>query len=219
MRALEDHVPGEIVLADAAYGTSTEFRNGLVAYGLDYAVGINSTTKVWALDARERRRGEAVSALDLGLRLGPKACRRITWREGSAWHTRNKLSSRFRIRRVHVAHEDGAPVMDRGPVWLVIEWPEGEEHPTKFTLTTLPRRMSKKQIVRILKERWRTERAYEELKGELGLDHFEGRSFPGWHHHVSVVLSCYAFVVAERVRRFSSSARRNRCAHALDRAA
>jgi SRSO17 transposase len=73
--------------------------------------------------------------------------------------------------------------------------------------------MSKKQIVHLLKERWRTERMYEDLKGELGLDHFEGRSFPGWHHHVSVVLCCYAFVVAERVRAFPPStagSRRNR---------
>ena len=86
-----------------------------------------------------------------------------------------------------------------------IEWPPGEDKPTKFTLTSLPRRMSKKQIMRLFKERWRTERAYEDLKGELGLDHFEGRSFPGWHHQLypsSVVLCCYAFIVAERVRHF-----------------
>ncbi len=73
--------------------------------------------------------------------------------------------------------------------------------------------------MRIIKERWRTERAYEELKGELGLDHFEGRSFPGWHHHVSVVLSCYAFIVAERVRRFSPSTGWQADAHALSVAA
>ena len=91
---------------------------------------------------------------------------------------------------------------EREPVWLLMEWPDGEERPTKFVLTTLPRRMRRKALVRIVKERWRTERVYEELKGELGLDHFEGRSFPGWHHHVSVVLCCYAFVVAERVRHF-----------------
>src|ERR1700733_3516474 len=84
----------------------------------------------------------------------------------------------------------------------MLEWPAGESKPTNFTLTTLPRRMSKKRIVRTVKERWRTEYAYEELKGELGLDHFEGRSFAGWHHHVSVVLCCYAFVVAERTRHF-----------------
>ena len=72
-------------------------------------------------------------------------------------------------------------------MWLVIEWPEGEEQPTKFFLTTLRRRMTKKHIVRTIKERWKTERVYEELKGELGFDHYEGRSFVGWHHHVSVV--------------------------------
>jgi SRSO17 transposase len=95
-------------------------------------------------------------------------------------------------------------------LWLVAEWPEGEKKTQKFVLTTLPRRMSKKEIVRLLKERWRTERMYEDLKGELGLDHFEGRSFPGWHHHVSVVLCCYAYVVAERVRAFPPSAARSR---------
>lgn len=112
-----------------------------------------------------------------------------------------------------VAHDDGSEPADREPVWLVIEWPKEEGKPTKFVLTTLPRCMSKKQIVRTLKERWKIERTYQELKGQLGLDHFEGRSFSGWHHHVSVVLCCYAFVVAERVRSFSPSAagtRRNR---------
>jgi len=90
-------------------------------------------------------------------------------------------------------------------VWLVIEWRSDEDQSAKFYLTTLPRRMSHKELVRIIKERWRTERMYEDLKGELGLDHFEGRSFRGWHHHVSVVICCYAFVVAERMRAFSPS--------------
>jgi SRSO17 transposase len=111
---------------------------------------------------------------------------------------------------VKTAHDDGSAVADREPLWLVAEWLDGEEKPTKFTLTTLPRRMSRKQIVRIFKERWRTERMYEDLKGELGLDHFEGRSFTGWHHHVSVVLCCYAFVVSERVSAFPPSAGRHR---------
>jgi SRSO17 transposase len=74
--------------------------------------------------------------------------------------------------------------------------------PTRFHLAKLPRDVSKKHLIRLAKERWRTERVYEDLKGELGLDHFEGRRFPGWHHHVSVALSCYAFVIAERARRF-----------------
>jgi SRSO17 transposase len=93
-------------------------------------------------------------------------------------------------------------------VWLLIEWPDGENAPTKFALTTLPRTMSKKQLARLVKERWRTERVYEDMKGELGLDHFEGRSFPGWHHHVSVAICCYAFVVAERMRHFPPEAGR-----------
>ena len=105
-----------------------------------------------------------------------------------------------------VAHDDGTELEEREDVWLAIEWRDGEAEPAKYHLTTLPRRMTKKEIVRIIKERWRTERVYQELKGELGFDHFEGRSFPGWHHHVSVVLCCYAFVVAERLRRFPPSA-------------
>ena len=202
VRALDNKIPGEIVLADAAYGSSVEFRNGLVAYGLDYAVGINAPTKVWTIDARGRRSAEAVSVLDFGLRIGRKGFQHLVWRDG----TRGPMFSKFAFRRVVVAHDDGTPAEDRDPVWLVIEWPEEESRPTKFTLTTLPRRMSKKQIARTIKERWRTERAYEELKGELGLDHYEGRSFPGWNHHVSVVLCCYAFVVGERMRSFPPSA-------------
>jgi SRSO17 transposase len=99
-------------------------------------------------------------------------------------------------------------IEEREPVWLVMEWRSDDDSTPKFYLTTLPRRMSHKQLVRILKERWGTERMYEDLKGELGLDHFEGRSFVGWHHHVSVVLCCYAFVVAEQMRVFPPSCRR-----------
>ena len=77
-----------------------------------------------------------------------------------------------------------------------------------FILTTVPKRMSHKELVRLFKERWRTERMYQDLKGQLGLDHFEGRSFPGWHHHTSVVLCCYAFVVTERSRALFPSEKR-----------
>jgi SRSO17 transposase len=203
-RACAAGIPGDVVLADSGYGDSCEFRNTVRMFGLDYAVGIKSGTKVWLLDSRGRRRGDPIAVRDLGIKLGRSAFRRKTWKEG----TRSKLSSHFAFRRVKVAHDDGTEAPDREQVWLVMEWLDGETTPTKFTLTTLPRRMSKKAIVRTLKERWRTERAYEELKGELGLDHFEGRTFPGWHHHVSVVLSCYAFLVGERMRRFSPSAGR-----------
>lgn len=201
-RAVDDGVPGDVVLADSFYGRSGEFRKTIRGHGLDYAVAVDSDTRVWLLDARGRRRGEVLQARQLADAIGRKAFRRITWREGA----RDKLSSRFCFRRVKVARADGTEPAEREPEWLVMEWPEGEPKPTDFVLTTLPRRMSRKQIVRTIKERWKTERAYRELKGELGLDHFEGRSFTGWHHHVSVVLCCYAFVVAERVRSFSPSA-------------
>ena len=203
-RAVEDKVPGDIVLVDAAYGGSSDFRNTVRMFGFDLGVAVTASMKVWALDKIERRHGEPITVQDLGVELGRRAFRRLTWRIGPG----GKLSSHFAFRRVKVAHDDGTEAADREPLWLVMEWLEGETRPAKFILTSLPRRMSKKQIVRIIKERWRTERAYEELKGELGLDHFEGRSFPGWHHHVSVVMSCYAFIVSERVRRFSPSAGR-----------
>ena len=180
-------------------------------FGLDLGVAVPASTKVWLLDKLERRNGAPLGAQDLGVKLGRRAFRRLTWRVGPG----GKLSSRFAFRRVKVAHDDGTDAGDREPIWLMSEWPDGVSKPTKFVLTTLPRRMSKKQIVRIVKERWRTERAYEKLKGELGLDHFEGRSFPGWHHHISVVLSCYAFIVAERVRRFSPSTGRQGDPHPL----
>lgn len=210
-RAVEDKVPGDIVLADAAYGGSSDFRNTVRMFGLDLGVAVTASTKVWPLDRINRRHGDPQSAQDLAVKLGRRAFRRLTWRIGAG----GKLSSRFAFCRVKVAHDDGTDAGDREPLWLMMEWLEGETRPTKFILTTLPRRMSKKQIVRIVKERWRTERAYEELKGELGLDHFEGRSFPGWHHHVSVVLSCYAFIVSERVRLFSPSARRHHQGHEI----
>jgi SRSO17 transposase len=214
-RAVEDKIPGDIVLVDTAYGSSSDFRNTVRMFGFDLGVAVTASTKVWLLDEIERRRADPLRAQDLGVELGRRSFRRLTWRVGPG----GKLSSRFAFRRVKVAHDDGTDAGDREPLWLVMEWPEGEAKPTKFILTTLPRRMSKKQIVRIIKERWRTERAYEELKGELGLDHFEGRSFPGWHHHISVVLSCYAFIVAERVRRFSPSPGRQADAHAISVAA
>jgi SRSO17 transposase len=219
-RALDDELPGEIVLADAAYGESFSFRAAIRTFGLDYAVAIRSHTKVWLLDSKNRRRLVPMSVGELGMFLGPKAFRRYTWRQGThEMPQRGKLSGRFCFRRVKVAHDDGTEVAEREPLWLVIEWPESEAKPTKYVLTTLPRRMSKKNIVRTLKERWRIERAYEDMKGELGLDHFEGRSWRGWHHHIPVVLCCYAFVVAERLRHFSSSARRPSEARPFGRAA
>ena len=202
-RAVAEGVPPGVVLADSAYGDSSAFRLGLRQLGLDYAVGIHGTTKVWRVDKLLRRAGPALSARDLALAIGRKGFRRCTWREG----TKEPLWSRFALRRVVPAHDDGTDPAHREDVWLLMEWPDGEKAPTKYFLATLPCGSTRKQIVRVVKERYRTERLYEDLKGELGLDHFEGRSFAGWHHHISVALCCYAFVLSERVRRFPPSAR------------
>jgi SRSO17 transposase len=214
-RAVANKVPGEIVLADAAYGRSAKFRDTVQILGFDYAVGVDATTKVVVLGPGGRFRNEPVTASALARKLGKKAFRRITWREG----TGKKLASRFALRRVRLANDDGLPLDQHAPLWLIIEWPFGESEPSAFAVTTLPARMSKKQVVRRYKERYRTEQAYEEMKGELGLDHFEGRRFRGWNHHVSVVLCCYAFVVAERARSFFPSADREGHAHPLRLAA
>lgn len=204
-RAVADGIPGDIVLADSWYGRGAAFRDAIRRLGKDYAVGINSSLTMWVLDALDRRRGEPLTAKEIGLSLGPRAFRRVTWRPGTMPGKRGKLHGRFAFRRVKLAIPTGAPGADAAQ-WLIIEWPPDEAAPTRYALTTLKRTMSKKQIVRLLKERYHTEQAYEELKGEIGLDHFEGRSFPGWHHHVSVALCCYSFVVSERLRHFPPSA-------------
>lgn len=198
-RAVADDVPRGMVLGDSGYGDSFDFRAGVRALGLDYAVGVHSPTTVWRLDRNGRRRGEPISVRDLGLNR-QRAFRRISWREG----TKKTLSSRFCVERVVVAHDGGVGE----ELTLLIEWPDGETAPTKFTLITVERHLPKRYLVHLVKQRWRTERVYEDLKGELGLDHYEGRRFPGWHHHVSVALCCYAFVVAERVRHFPPTAAR-----------
>lgn len=181
------------------------FRESARLLGFDIGVGIHGPTKVWLVGGENQRVGRAVSARQLGVQLGAKAFRRYAWREGTKG---KKLWSRFCFRRVKVAADDGTPLDEREVLWLMMEWPQGETRPTKFVLTSMPKRMSKKRIVRVVKERWKTERVYQEMKGELGLDHDEGRSFPGWHHHGSVAICCYAFIVAERARAFPPSAGR-----------
>ena len=203
-RAVDAGIPGRVILADSAYGDCATFRNTLRLLGFDYAVGIKRGTKVALADDGDACFRPALTVADLAKSLSPKRYRRITWRNG----TKTSLSSRFAVVPVKTVHEQHMPIDQRDPEWLIIEWPDGEDAPTKFALSTLASKTSKKALVRILKERWRTEQMYAELKGELGLDHFEGRSFPGWHHHVSVVICCAAFIAAERVRFFSSSQRR-----------
>jgi SRSO17 transposase len=139
-----------------------------------------------------------MSVEELAFDLDPKDIRKITWREG----TKATMSARFAVLRVEPAPKRGDP---RREQWLIVEWPEDSHLPADYALATLPRHWSCKQIIRTLKERWRTERAYEDLKGELGLDHFEGRSYCGWNHHVTIVLFCFAFLAAEQARAFPPS--------------
>ena len=187
-----------VMLADCDYGNKTLFRDTLDVLGLQYAVEVQSTTMLRRVGSRGRL-GQRMAVAELGAALRTKL-RTVTWREGS----KAVLHSRFARVRVVVDRDDG---LLREPQWLLIEWPEGEPAPTKFVLSTMPASTSCKQLVRTFKSRWRIERSYEDLKGELGLDHYEGRSFIGWHHHVSVVLACYAFLVAEHARSFPPSAR------------
>jgi len=204
-RAVADEIPLGVLLADCGYGNSFEFRKGVRELGLDYAMAVDATTNVFVLGDLRVPSSEKISVRDLALRLcyRKKTYRRVTWREGTAGF----LSARFAFCRVVAAHDDGCDPASRPVEWLVAEWPDGEVQPTKFYLVTL-RSIGKKQIVRLIKERWRTERVYQDLKDELGFDHFEGRRWPGWHHHVSVVLAAFAFIVAEHARSFPPSARR-----------
>jgi len=196
--AIEAELPKGVVLADADYGTKTVFRDTLTSLGLKYAVGVHSTVKVRVVG--KDGLSERMTVEQIGCALESEL-RTVTWREGS----RKPLRSRFARVRVVVDREDG---IERDPEWLLVEWPKDEPGPTKFTLSTLPANISCKRLVHTVKDRWRVERTYEDMKGELGLDHYEGRSFKGWHHHVSVVLACYAFLVAEHARSFSPSAQR-----------
>nr|WP_225412045.1 IS701 family transposase [Stigmatella hybrida] len=207
-RAVEDGVPPGIVLADSAYGSSSQFRAHLRKLGLHYAVAVSAQTSVCLLDDKGRPREEvqSVSALAFSIQEAG-GFRRCTWRQG----TRKNLSARFALRQVNAA---GVPQSEQEPLWLLIEWRDGEPEPANYFLISLPGHRTQKQLVRLVMQRWRTERVYEDLKGELGLDHYEGRRFPGWHHHVSVALCCYAFIVAERVRHFPPSARGADEAHA-----
>jgi SRSO17 transposase len=200
-RAVQDGVPPGIVLGDTGYGSSSQFRAHLRALGLHYAVAVDPQTTVLRLDENGRPQGDARSVADLALRIHERGgFRRCTWRKG----TQEDLSARFALRRVIAA---GVPQREQEPLWLLIEWRDDEPEPANSFLISLPRFRTKKQLIRLVMQRWRTERVYEDLKGELGLDHYEGRRFPGWHHHVSVALCCYAFIVAERVRHFPPSAR------------
>lgn len=219
-QAVAQEVPGDLALADAAYGSDNEFRAGVTELGMQYVVGVQSTISVWGpgqqpLPAKPwkgkgrppkyLRRDEdhqPVSAKQLALALPALAWRQVTWRQG----TNQKLSSRFAAVRVRPAHRDYEQAEPHPEEWLLMEWPKGETEPTKYWLSTLPATTKRKELVKLAKHRWIIERDYEELKQELGLGHYEGRGWRGFHHHATLCTAAYGFLVAERSR-FSPSAR------------
>jgi len=193
------NLPRGHVLADSFYGDVAHFRAGIRKLGLHYAVAVSNNITVWPATQSGTRDGEKIAVGDLGAQLPEGSFRRITWAQG----TKAALSARFAVKRVIPCRNDGTPAAQREAVWLVIEWEDSQRQPTKYYFVSLPADTTRKALVRTLKKRWRTERVYEDMKGELGFDHYEGRSFPGWHHHVSVALCCFAFVASERAIAFS----------------
>jgi len=212
-----------VVLADAGYGVDGAFRAGVTALGLSYAVGVQSTLSVWGPGqeplpakpwsgrgrppSRVRRDGDhrPVEAKPFAMQLPAEAWKDVDWREGS----NQTLSSRFAAVRIRPASRDHKLATPHPVEWLVIEWPEAEAEPAKYWLSTLPENTPIDRLVDVIKLRWRIERDYEELKSELGLAHFEGRGWRGFHHHASLCIAAYGFLIFERAA-FSPSARWSR---------
>jgi SRSO17 transposase len=219
-KAVQDGVPTATVLADAAYGDNYDFRAALTDMGLRYVVGIREHTTIWrpgvsplppkqqkgrgrpGTRLRRDRRHQPLSVKQLAQSLSARKWKTVSWREG----TKNKLRSRFAVLRARPAHRDERRKQAHDQEWLLIEWPAGESEPIKYWFSTLRPPLKLRELVKIAKHRWIIERDYEELKQELGLGHYEGRGWRGFHHHATLCIAAYGFLVAERSR-FSPSAR------------
>lgn len=206
-------LPRGVVLMDAGYGNHSELRAALTALELSYVAGILSSTTVWAPGTRPlppkpsvpgrgrptkqlRRDAEhqPITVKDLALSLPAKAWRTLTWREG----TNEPLKSRFARVRIRIARRDFNRSEPWPEEWLLIEWPKDEKEPTKYWLSSLPPNIGFVRLVDFAKLRWRIERDYQELKQETGLDHFEGRGWRGFHHHATLCIAAYGFLISER---------------------
>jgi len=216
--ALGASIPRGPVLADAAYGDEAGWRDRLSAHDLLYAVGIRPATAVWwdehqpvsapLKQGRGRRRTrvlrdkthQPIGVRELAQALPATRYRTVTWREG----TNAPLRSRFARVRVRAAQGD----RPRKQEWLLIEWPKGEAEPTRYFLSTLPADISFKELVATVKMRWRIERDYRELKQEVGLGHYEGRNWRGFHHHASLCIAAYGFLMLEQLRGSKKNAAR-----------
>src|SRR6202162_6322456 len=207
--ALVAGIPRGTVLVGAGDGDEAALRDRLSAHGLPYAVGIRPATAVWwgqhqpasapVKQVRGRRRTRVlrdethrpIGVLELAQSLPRASYRTLTWREG----TNAPLRSRFARVRVRAAHAD----RPREEEWLLIECPKGEAEPTRYFLSTLPADIWFKELVATVKMRWRIERDYRELKQEVGLGHYEGRNWRGFHHHASLCIAAYGFLMLERL--------------------
>jgi SRSO17 transposase len=201
-----------VVLADAGYGADGAFRAGVSDLGLRYVVGVQPHLTVWrpgegplpprpkgtsgfAGKLLRREPGhEPISAKVLAQSLSPEAWENVTWREG----TNSKLSSRFAAVRLRPASRDYKRTTPHPEEWLLVEWPEGEKEPLKYWLSTLSSDTPIEDLVRTAKLRWRIERDYQELKQELGLGHYEGRGWRGFHHHATLCIASYGFLISRR---------------------
>jgi SRSO17 transposase len=209
-RVRAEGIAGGVAVADAGYGNSNEFRAGLTARGLRYVVGVAPETVVfaqqprWVLPDRGRRGGrprlwrpaaDSPRPESVGQLAGRLRLRRVTWRQG----TKGKMSGRFAWVRVWPGADwhRGLRVPPE-PVWLLVEEQPGGV--LKFALSNLPANTSRLRAVRLWKQRWRVEQGHQQMKEELGLDHFEGRTWRGFHHHAAMVLLAYGFLLLEQTR-------------------
>jgi SRSO17 transposase len=205
-------LPTRPVVADAGYGDATEFRLGLAARDLCYVVAVKATTSAYPADAvptappytgrgrppTPRYRDDPTNLTGLALAAGRSALHRVTWRHGSRKNAHNPtaaMRSRFLALRVRPANRDIPRHRDGSldACWLLVEMPPGEREPTDYWLSNLPADTPLPTLVRLAKIRWRVEHDYRELKDGLGLDHFEGRSYLGWHRHVTLTALAQAF--------------------------
>lgn len=213
-QAVHAGLPVGVVLADAAYGTSTSWRETLDGLSLQYVVGVISSVGVWAPGTEPRppkpRRGIGrprvrrhvvkhqlpVSVKDIAMALEARRFRAVQWREG----TNAPLCSRFAAVRLRVAHGDPRRADLRAEQWLLIEWPRGDAEPSKYWLSNLPADTSLKTLVTTAKGRWRIERDYQELKQEFGLTQYEGRGWRGFHHHATLCIAAYGYLIGQRLQ-------------------
>ncbi|MFD4118204.1 IS701 family transposase [Streptomyces niveus] len=198
------------LVADAGYGANADFRHGLEDRGLAYVLQVKAEMTAHGESAElhqpaygglgprplSRYRSRPVSLREHAMAAGRERGRAVVWRRGS----KAALSSHFVLLRVRLAGRRPKPAADGTIplVWLITQWPEDEREPVKYWISNLPADIPAKDLVRLAKSRWRIEHDYRELKTALGLDHFEGRSFTGWHRHVTLVTAAHLFLTEHR---------------------